>query len=236
MHTNNKLWKLEGCSQGSRTKKGGRIRETMEILNEEVWEYLTKEGRTWEWPQEVDGIPRNWGWIEHLVDTKKGPYLVTLSQCSWSRLVLTFPGTCTFCLGRWGVSLSPTPSSSRISGLGPTVPPGFPILVPVCKSKQRSKNLDMPHSTGDKAACTHHCLFLAALGLHWCTLAFSSCSEQGASHCGGFSCGGALALGMQASVAVVHGLSGLCCLRYVSSSQTRDQTHVPCIGRQILNH
>lgn len=119
----------------------------MEILNEEVWEYLTKEGRTWEWPQKVDGIPRNWGWIEHLVDTKKGPYLVTLSQCSRSRLVLTFPGTCTFCLGRWGVSLSPTPSSSRISGLGPTVPSGFPILVPVCKSKQRSKNLGMPHST-----------------------------------------------------------------------------------------
>ena len=33
----------------------------MEILSEEVWEYLTKEGRTWEWPQKVDGIPRNWG-------------------------------------------------------------------------------------------------------------------------------------------------------------------------------
>ena len=94
----------------------------------------------------------------------------------------------------------------------------------------------MPHSTGEKAACIHHCLFLAALGLHRCTLAFSSCSEQGASHCGGFSCCGALALGMQASVAVVHRLSGLSCLRYVSSSQTRDQTHVPCIGRQILNH
>ena len=38
-------------------------------------------------------------------------------------------------------------------------------------------------------------LFLAALGLHWCTPAFSSCEEQGlcnwgkqASHCGGFSC------------------------------------------------
>ena len=87
----------------------------------------------------------------------------------------------------------------------------------------------------EKAACVHHCLFLAALGLH-CTLAFSSCSGQGASHCGGFSCCAALALGMQASVAVVHRLScGLSCLRYVSSSQTRDQTCVPCTGRQILN-
>ena len=39
-------------------------------------------------------------------------------------------------------------------------------------------------------------LFLAALGLHWCTWAFPSCGEQGllsswsmrASHCGSFSC------------------------------------------------
>ena len=31
-------------------------------------------------------------------------------------------------------------------------------------------------------------------------------------------------------------LTGLVALRHVGSSQTRDQTHVPCIGRQILNH
>ena len=57
-------------------------------------------------------------------------------------------------------------------------------------------------------------LFLAALGLHCCTQAFSSCGERstlccgaGASHCGGFSCCGARALGTRASVFVVRGLS-----------------------------
>ena len=56
-------------------------------------------------------------------------------------------------------------------------------------------------------------LFLAVLGLRCCTHAFSSCSERellrcgaGASHCGGFSCCGARALGTQASVVVAHGL------------------------------
>ena len=29
---------------------------------------------------------------------------------------------------------------------------------------------------------------------------------------------------------------GLIALRHVESSQTRDRTHVPCIGRRILNH
>ena len=32
------------------------------------------------------------------------------------------------------------------------------------------------------------------------------------------------------------GLSPVVVRWYVGSSQTRDQTHVPCIGRQILNH
>ena len=53
-------------------------------------------------------------------------------------------------------------------------------------------------------------LLLAALGLHCCTWAFFSCSEQGlfssfgaqAFHCGGFSCCGAQALGTRASVVV----------------------------------
>ena len=68
---------------------------------------------------------------------------------------------------------------------------------------------------------------MVALDLHCCVLALSSCSERGllsgcgaqASHCGGFSCCGALVLGSQASVfaapglqssgsvVVVHGLS-----------------------------
>ena len=72
--------------------------------------------------------------------------------------------------------------------------------------------------------------------------AFSSCCEQGllsgcgarASCCSGFSC----------SVAEVQGCVGfsscsswgLAALRHVESSWTRNRTHVPCIGRGILNH
>ena len=54
---------------------------------------------------------------------------------------------------------------------------------------------------------------LAALGL-CCARAFSHCGEQGLlfvnsahSHCGGFSCCGAQALGMKVSVVVACGLS-----------------------------
>ena len=55
-------------------------------------------------------------------------------------------------------------------------------------------------------------LFLAAMGLHYCVRAFSSCGEQGAtlhcgvrsSHCSGFSYCRAQALGMQASVVAAH--------------------------------
>ena len=57
-------------------------------------------------------------------------------------------------------------------------------------------------------------LFLAVLGLRCCARASSSCGERGllfpcgvqASHCGGFSCCGARALGVQASVVVACGL------------------------------
>ena len=56
--------------------------------------------------------------------------------------------------------------------------------------------------------------FLAVLGLHCCTQAFSSCRERGllsscgawASHRGGFSCCGAQALDTQASVVAAQGL------------------------------
>ena len=56
---------------------------------------------------------------------------------------------------------------------------------------------------------------MAALGLHCCGQTFSSCSELGllshcdarASHCGGFSCCRARALGTQASVVVACRLS-----------------------------
>ena len=59
---------------------------------------------------------------------------------------------------------------------------------------------------------------------------FSSCSKQGLLSCCNLQ---ALELrlsscGMQAEL--LHGMW------YVGSSQTRDQTRVPCIGRQILNH
>ena len=49
-------------------------------------------------------------------------------------------------------------------------------------------------------------LFLALLGLCCCTRAFSSCGAW-ASHCGGFSCCGAQALGAWASVVAARGLS-----------------------------
>ena len=77
------------------------------------------------------------------------------------------------------------------------------------------------------------------------------CGEW-ACHCGGFSCCGARALGMRASVVVARGLSscGSRALKHrlsscgaqayaswhVGSSRTRDRTCVPCIGRRILNH
>lgn len=41
-------------------EKSGRTRETMEIPTEEVWEYLTKEGRL-SLTLEMDGIPSIWG-------------------------------------------------------------------------------------------------------------------------------------------------------------------------------
>ena len=54
-----------------------------------------------------------------------------------------------------------------------------------------------------------------------------------ASHCRGLSCCGAQAPDAQAQQLW---LTGLVAPRHVGSSQTRARTHVPCIGRQILNH
>ena len=54
----------------------------------------------------------------------------------------------------------------------------------------------------------------------------SSCGEQ-ASHCCGFPCCGARALGPPASVVVAH---ALICSMACGPSPTRDQTHVPCFG------
>ena len=104
-------------------------------------------------------------------------------------------------------------------------------------------------------------LFLAALGLHCCAQAFSSCGERGAtlhcgaraSHFGGFSCCGARVLGARASVVVARRLSscGSQALEHrLSSCGPRASLlrsmwdlpgpgldpSVPCIGRWILNH
>ena len=72
-------------------------------------------------------------------------------------------------------------------------------------------------------------LFLAVLCLHCCEWALSSHGAW-ASHCHGFSAHRAQLLRAWASVLVMYWLNG-----HVGSFWTRDQTCVPCIGRQILN-
>jgi len=57
-----------------------------------------------------------------------------------------------------------------------------------------------------------------------------------ASHCGGFPCCREQAVGTWAAVIAALGLTGIVVPRHVGSSRIRNQTHVPCIGRQILNH
>ena len=82
-------------------------------------------------------------------------------------------------------------------------------------------------------------LFMAVLGLCCCTRAFSSCSKwaYSSSRCTGSS--------LMASLVAEHRLAsfiscgvcpGLVAPRHVESSQTRHQTCVLCIGRQILSH
>ena len=74
--------------------------------------------------------------------------------------------------------------------------------------------------------------FLAVLGLHWCTWAFSSCGAWD-SHCGGVSCCRAQVLGTWVQQLWCMHLDALW---HVESVWTRDWTCVPCIGGQILNH
>ena len=83
--------------------------------------------------------------------------------------------------------------------------------------------------------------FLAALDLHCCVRPFSICAKEGlfsscdvwASHCAGFLLQnkGSRACGLQQLQP-----TALAALQYVKSSQTREQTHVPCNGRRICNH
>ena len=92
-------------------------------------------------------------------------------------------------------------------------------------------------------------VFLAALGLRCCAWAFLSCCEQAllsscgvqASHCSSFSFCRARTLGYErfghcSTQAKESCCTGLSALRHVGSSQTRDRTYVPCIGRWILIH
>ena len=91
------------------------------------------------------------------------------------------------------------------------------------------------------------------LGLCCCIRVFSSCRNEGqfpsccawASHCGGFSCCRAQALSTLVQQLPLTGSTvgtqqlwhmDLVAPRYVESFQTRDLTHVPCIGRWILIH
>ena len=78
-------------------------------------------------------------------------------------------------------------------------------------------------------------LFLAVLCLCCCLQALSSCGKQGrvlielqVSHCGDFSCCGAQTQQLWCM--------GIIALWPVGSSQTRNRTLVPCLGRQIINH
>lgn len=79
---------------------------------------------------------------------------------------------------------------------------------------------------------------LAALDLLCRTQASSSCGEQGLlpARCSafllqGFSRSGPQAPGLRASVIIAHGLS--CSHMGAVGSQTRDQSHVPCLGRRL---
>ena len=92
-------------------------------------------------------------------------------------------------------------------------------------------------------------LFLVVLGLHCCTLAFSSYGKQGATlqlWCVGFSLQQLLLLLSKVSRCSNFShcskwaqwlwRTRLVDPQQMESSHTRDQTHVPCIGRWILNH
>ena len=82
---------------------------------------------------------------------------------------------------------------------------------------------------------------LAALGLCCCARAFPSCRERGSlssRRFGGFSIEWLLLLhstGYKACRLQQLWHPGLVVLKYVEFSLTRDQTHVLCIGRWILN-
>ena len=93
--------------------------------------------------------------------------------------------------------------------------------------------------------CVGSLLLCAGLLQLW-RVGDTPCCGAWASHCGVLSCCRAWALGVRASAVVAHGLQsagsvvvvhmGLVAPWHVGSSRTRARTHVPCIGRRILNH
>ena len=75
-------------------------------------------------------------------------------------------------------------------------------------------------------------LFMAVLSLYGCMWAFSSCGGC-ISHCGGSFCLGVWTLEPTGSIVVVNQLS---CPSARGIVPEQGSNHIPCIGRQILNH
>ena len=131
----------------------------------------------------------------------------------------------------------------------------FPYQIRQCLLLERTKTITSFYFTLFYFILLYSILFYSVLFIFWLHWVFVACvgflqlQRAGAtlccgaqaSHCGGFSCCGAQALGVRASVVAARRLSSCGTRaqlphRHVGSSRTRDQTHVPCIGRQILNH
>ena len=75
-------------------------------------------------------------------------------------------------------------------------------------------------------------LFMAVLSLYGCMWVFSSCGGC-ISHCGGSFCLGVWTLEPTGSIVVVNQLS---CPSARGIVPEQGSNHIPCIGRQILNH
>ena len=78
-------------------------------------------------------------------------------------------------------------------------------------------------------------VFIAAPGFSLVAVSRGAipCCDAWDSHCSSFSCGTDHGPGAQAQQLWCMGLGGL---EHVGSSWTKDQTHVLCIGRWVLNH
>ena len=81
---------------------------------------------------------------------------------------------------------------------------------------------------------------MAVLGPRFCVRAFSSCGKRGPLFIaarGPLTTAASLVADQSPDAQAQElWLTGPAALPHVGSSQTRARTHVPCIGRQILNH